>query len=85
MSFGAVRVGGRRSATVDVTATLERMDGLVGAVGNGITGLVAGAMDAIGGALRGIVNAGNQALPGGLLWAVIFVLLVIGGWTLAKR
>ena len=42
-------------------------------------------MDAIGGALRGIVNAGNQALPGGLFWAVIFVLLVVGGWTLAKR
>jgi hypothetical protein len=61
------------------------MDGLVGAVGNGITGLVGGAMDAIGGTLRGIVNAGNQALPGGLLWAVIFVLLVVGAWTLAKR
>ena len=61
------------------------MDGLVQAVGNGITGLVGGAMDAIGGALRGIVNAGNQALPGGLLWAVIFVLLVVAGWTLAKR
>ena len=32
------------------------MDGLVGAVGNGITGLLGGAMDAIGGALRGIVS-----------------------------
>lgn len=61
------------------------MDGLGQAVGNGITGLVAGAFDAIGGALRGIVNAGNQALPGGLFWAVIFVLLVVGGWTLAKH
>lgn len=61
------------------------MDGLGQAVGNGITGLVAGAFDAIGGALRGIVDAGDQALPGGLFWAVIFALLVIGGWTLAKR
>lgn len=61
------------------------MDGLGRAVGNGITGLVAGAFDAIGGALRGIVNAGNQALPGGLFWAVIFVVLVVGAWTLAKR
>lgn len=61
------------------------MDGLAGAVGDGITGLVAGAFDAIGGALRGIVAAGNQALPGGLFWAVIFVLLVAAGWTLAKR
>jgi hypothetical protein len=61
------------------------MDGLGQAVGNGITGLVAGAFDAIGSALRGIVNAGNQVLPNGLFWAVIFILLVIGGWTLAKR
>jgi hypothetical protein len=61
------------------------MDGLGQAVGNGITGLVAGAFDAIGSVLRGIVNAGNAALPNGLFWAVIFALLVIGGWTLAKR
>jgi hypothetical protein len=61
------------------------MDGLGQAVGNGITGLVAGAFEAIGGALRGIVNAGNQALPNGLFWVVIFVVLVAGGWTLAKR
>lgn len=61
------------------------MDGLAGAVGDGITGLVAGAFDAIGGALRGIVNAGNQALPGGLFWALLFVIVVAVGWTLAKR
>lgn len=61
------------------------MDGLGQSVGNGITGLVAGAFEAIGGALRGIVHAGTQALPGGLLWAVIFVVLVAGAWTLAKR
>ena len=61
------------------------MDGLGQAVGNGITGLVAGAFDAIGSALRGLVNAGNQMLPNGLFWALIFILLVIGGWTLAKR
>lgn len=61
------------------------MDGLLRSVGNGITGLVSGAFDAIGGALRGIVDAGNQALPGGLFWAVIFVVLVVGAWTLAKR
>ena len=61
------------------------MSGLIDSVGNGITGLVAGAFDAIGAALRGIVDAGNQALPGGLLWAVIFVVLVATAWTLAKR
>ena len=61
------------------------MDGLGQTVGNGITGLVAGAFDAVGSVLGGIVNAGNQALPNGLFWALIFVLLVVGGWSLAKR
>lgn len=61
------------------------MGGLIQSVGNGITGLVAGAFDAIGAALRGIVNAGNQALPSGLFWLVLFVLAVAGAWTLAKR
>lgn len=61
------------------------MDDLGRTVGNGITGLVGGAFEAIGAALRGIVAAGERALPNGLLWAVIFVLLVIGAWTLARR
>ncbi|HET9756264.1 MAG TPA: hypothetical protein VFP66_07165 [Candidatus Limnocylindrales bacterium] len=61
------------------------MDDLGRTVGNGITGLVSGAFEAIGAALRGIVAAGERALPNGLLWAVVFVLLVIGAWTLAKR
>ena len=61
------------------------MDGLGGSVGEGIGGLMAGAFDAIGAALRGIVAAGERALPGGLLWGVIFVLLVLAAWTLARR
>ena len=61
------------------------MDGLGRAVGNGIVGLVGGAMDAIGGALRGIVNAGNNALPNGLFWVFLFVVLLFGAWTLVKR
>lgn len=61
------------------------MGGLIDSIGNGITGLVAGAFDVIGGTLRGLVNAGNQALPGGLFYVVIFVLVVVVGWNLAKR
>ena len=61
------------------------MGGLIESVGNGITGLVAGAFDAIGAALRGMVNAANQALPGGILFLVAFIVLVAGAWTLAKR
>jgi hypothetical protein len=61
------------------------MDGLGRAVGNGITGLVAGAFDAIGSGLRGVVDAGERALPNGLLWVVVFIVLVASAWTLAKR
>jgi hypothetical protein len=61
------------------------MDGLIRSVGNGITGLISGAFDAIGAALRGIVNAGNQVLPYGLFWLLIFVLLIGGAWFLAKK
>jgi hypothetical protein len=61
------------------------MDDLGRTVGNGITGLVSGAFEAIGAALRGIIAEGERVLPNGLLWAVIFVVLVIGAWTFAKR
>lgn len=61
------------------------MGGFVDAIGDGLTGLMAGTFDAIGGALRGIVAAGNAALPGGLFWALLFVLAVGAAWTLAKR
>ena len=61
------------------------MDDLGRTVGNGISGLVGAAFDAIGAALRGLVAEGERVLPNGLLWAVIFVLLVIGAWTFAKR
>jgi hypothetical protein len=61
------------------------MDQLGGSVGGGISGLIGGAFDAIGGALRGVVAAGERVLPNGLLWAVIFVVLVAVAWTFARR
>jgi hypothetical protein len=61
------------------------MDGLLKSVGHGITSLVAGAFDAIGGALRGIFHAAQVALPGGLLFVVIFIVVAAGGWILIKR
>ncbi len=67
------------------TANTAAMNELAGSVGSGITGLVGGAFDAIGAGLRGIVGAGERVLPNGLLWAVVFVLLLVGAWTLAKR
>ena len=61
------------------------MGGLVQSVGNGITSIISTAFDTIGGTLRGIVHAGNNALPYGLFWLLLFVLLVATAWTLAKR
>jgi hypothetical protein len=69
---------------IDGTIHTRAMGGLIDSVGDGITGLVS-AFAAIGGALRGIVNAGNQALPGGLFILLAFVLVVVVGWSLAKR
>jgi hypothetical protein len=61
------------------------MDGLLHSVGNGISGMISGSFAVIGGVLRGTVDALNRALPGGLLAAVVLVLLVIAAWQLAKR
>ena len=61
------------------------MDGLLYSVGNGISSLIAGSFAVIGQVLRGTVDALNRALPGGMLAAVVFVLLVVVGWQLAKR
>jgi hypothetical protein len=47
--------------------------------------MISGSFAVIGGVLRGTVDALNRALPGGLLAAVVFVLLVIAAWQLAKR
>ena len=61
------------------------MDGLGRAVGDGITGLIAGAFDVIGGTLRGMVDAGNRALPGGLFFVVVFAVVAVVGWNLVRR
>jgi hypothetical protein len=61
------------------------MGGLIQSVGNGIVGLVGGAFEFIGSALRGIVNAAQTALPGGLFFVVVFVVLLVVGWNLIKR
>jgi hypothetical protein len=61
------------------------MDDLLRSIGDALANLFAGAFDGIGGALRGIVDSANQALPGGLLAVVVFVVLVVLAWVLAKR
>jgi hypothetical protein len=61
------------------------MDGLLRAVGDGITSLFSTAFEGIGGALRAIAGQADATLPGGALAAVVFVGLLIGAWILAKR
>jgi len=55
------------------------------AIGNGISGLIAGSFAVIGNVLRGIVGTLNQAMPGGMLAAVVFVVLAVVAWQLIKR
>jgi divalent metal cation (Fe/Co/Zn/Cd) transporter len=61
------------------------MDGFAQAIGQGLSGLVAGSFAVIGDVLRGMVDAMNRALPGGMLALVVFVVLTIAAWQLAKR
>ena len=61
------------------------MGDFVQTIGNGISGLVAGSFAVIGSVLRGIVNSLNQALPGGMLAIVVFVVLAVVAWQLIKR
>jgi hypothetical protein len=61
------------------------MGDFIQAIGTGIAGLVTGALLTIGSVLRSIAATLDATLPGGLLFAVAFVLLLAGAWTLAKR
>ena len=61
------------------------MDGLLRSVGSGIAGMIEGSFAVIGAVLRGTVDSLNRALPGGMLAAVAFVVLVVAAWQLAKR
>ena len=61
------------------------MDGLIRTVGSGIAGVVVTAFEVIGGTLRFIVNSASSALPGYLLPIVVFGVLVLVGWTFARR
>ena len=61
------------------------MDGLGRSVGNGISGLVGGAIDAIGAALSGMVHALGTALPAGALPVLGIAGAVLLLWLVLKR
>jgi hypothetical protein len=61
------------------------VDGFVRAIGQGISGFVEGSFAVAGNAVRGIVGMLNAALPGGLLAAVLFVVLLLAARKLTTR
>jgi hypothetical protein len=61
------------------------VDGFLRAIGQGITGFVEGSFAVAGDAVRGMFGALNAALPGGVLAAVVFVLLLVAAWKLTTR
>ncbi len=61
------------------------MDGLVRAVGDGITGLVGGSLAAIGDALDGMVSALGAALPPGALPVIGVAAVLVLAWMILRR
>ena len=61
------------------------MGDFIQAIGQGIAGLVTGALETVGFVLRSFVNSLNAALPGGWLAVVVFFGLLGGAWVLARR
>ncbi len=61
------------------------MDGLVRAVGDGITGLVGGSIAAIGDAIGGMVSALGAALPPGALPVIGVVAVLLFAWVILRR
>jgi hypothetical protein len=61
------------------------VDGFAHAIGQGISGLVEGSFAVAGDTVRGIVGAVNATVPGGILAAVVFVVLLVAAWKLTTR
>lgn len=74
-----------RQRTVAGGATLDAMDGLVRSVGDGISGLVTGAIAAISTALAGIGDALTSVIPPGLLPIAGVALVVLVVLVLLRR
>lgn len=61
------------------------MDGFASSIGEGISGLVSGAVTAIGQALSGMVGALSVALPAGVLPILVITLVVVILWRVIRR
>jgi hypothetical protein len=61
------------------------MDGLLRSIGDGLTGMIGGALAAIESALVGMGNALASALPDGALPVLgVGLLLLVGAWLLRR-
>jgi hypothetical protein len=70
---------------LDGSATLRPMDGLLRSVGDGISGLIGGALAAIGNALEGILASLSTALPAGALPVLGIGAVLLLLWLILKR
>jgi hypothetical protein len=61
------------------------MDGFARSIGDGITGLVGGALAAIGQALAGMIDSLSAALPAGVLPVLGIALVVVILWWVIRR
>jgi hypothetical protein len=61
------------------------MDGLLRSIGDGLTGLVGGAVEAIETALAGIGDALATAVPAGLLPVLVVAGVLVLLWLVLKR
>ena len=61
------------------------MDGLGRAIGDGIGGLVGGAVDAVGSAISGAIGALGAALPAGALPVIGIAAALLLLWLVFKR
>jgi hypothetical protein len=61
------------------------MDGLLRSIGEGITGLVGGAIAAIGQVFGGMIDALARVVPGGLVTMAGIGLALILVWLVFKR
>ena len=55
------------------------------AIGQGIGGFVEGSFAVAGNTVRGIFGALNATIPGGMLAAIVFVVLLVAAWKLTTR
>ncbi|MBI2763910.1 MAG: hypothetical protein HYX54_09220 [Chloroflexi bacterium] len=58
---------------------------LAQSIGDGIAGLVGGAVRALGAAIQGLVNALQSLLPGPWFLVIVVAIVVLVAWSVFRR